>query len=117
MVPRPASGIPHKNRALQVNTRNVQVVVVQKLPPHPHTRLAIFVILRSSVYTQWDVEVGQDVGDSFFEVVEALRLCRTLLQADLFLVRDNDDLVSASFSVDARESVFMCDRTLQMLVP
>lgn len=96
MITWPSSRITDENRRGQVNTRNVEIIVVQELAPHPETGFPIFRVCGGRVDADGEIQFRHDSGHFFFEVRQAFRVTSStfyiLLDTDLLLVGENHNL-------------------------
>lgn len=100
MIPRPTSGISNINRALQINTLNIKVLIIQILLPHARPRLAVAIIFSRGVDTDRNIQLFHNSSSAFFEIRETLGIASScfdlLLDADFLLVGHDDDVVAGS---------------------
>lgn len=102
MVPRAPSSVSDEDRTGQINARHIEIVVVEKFMPHAHSRLSVLVIQGGYVDAHGNVQLAQDGCYPLFEVGEALGLAspafHVFLEADLLLIGEYDNLVTAKIS-------------------
>lgn len=96
MITWSSSRITDENRRGQVNTSNVEIIVVQELAPHAETGFPVFRVCRGRVDADREVQFGHDSGHFFFKVRQTFGVTPStldiFLDTDLLLVGENHHL-------------------------